>query len=78
MAEYNRLKVYLAICEFLRGCALAQLANLFVQRSVFWEVSSRSGTSLPFADRSSAAAPKKDEKQFGGFGFGAAKLTKRS
>ena len=78
MAEYNRLKVFVAISQFLRGCALAQLANLFIRRSLFWEVSSLSATSLPFAERTFAR--KNEEKdQMSGFSYqGYDKLTKRN
>lgn len=78
MAEYNRLKVFVAISQFLRGCALAQLANLFIRRSLFWEVSSLSAASLPFAERTFAR--KNEEKdQMSGFSYqGYDKLTKRN
>ena len=80
MAEYNRLKVFVAISHFLRGCALAQLANLFIKRSLFWEVSSLSGTAMPFTERSFARKTEDDQdvQSMSGFGHqGYDKLTKR-
>ena len=53
MAEHNRSKVFLGISHFLRIISLVQLTVLFIRRSVFWEVSSLTGSSsLPFAEKS--------------------------
>lgn len=66
MAEHHRVKILLSVWHFLRAFSLAQLARLFIQRSLFWEVSSLSASTLPFAARNFAARGPETEKSVGG------------